>query len=114
MRINTLIGLIILVFLSLSNRENEKKQRPNIILLLSDDQGWGQMGYYNHPFLKTPHINEMADNGLRMNRFYAGAPVCSPTGSSVLTGRANDRSAGYFSYHRCHLSFIRRYFCSTY
>ena len=95
MRINILIGLILFVFLSLSLKENEKRQRPNIILVMSDDQGWGQMGYYNHPFLQTPHLNEMAKNGLRMDRFYAGAPVCSPTRSSVLTGRANDRSAVY-------------------
>ena len=95
MRINILIGLILFVFLSLSLKENEKRQRPNIILVMSDDQGWGQMGYYNHPFLQTPHLNEMAKSGLRMDRFYAGAPVCSPTRSSVLTGRANDRSAVY-------------------
>jgi arylsulfatase A-like enzyme len=93
MRIHILSGLILFVLLSLSLKENEKRQRPNIILVMSDDQGWGQMGYYNHPFLKTPHLNEMAQNGLRMDRFYAGAPVCSPTRSSVLTGRANDRSA---------------------
>ena len=68
-------------------------QQPNIILIMSDDQGWGQTGYYHHPILATPHLDEMARNGLRMDRFYAGAPVCSPTRASVLTGRSNDRSA---------------------
>lgn len=65
---------------------------PNIILLMTDDQGWGQTGYYNHPVLKTPNLDDMASNGIRFNRFYAGAPVCSPTRASVLTGRANDRT----------------------
>jgi arylsulfatase len=72
-----------------------QEDRPNIILLMSDDQGWGQVGYYNHPILKTPNLDSMAENGLRLDRFYAGAPVCSPTRASVLTGRVNDRSAVY-------------------
>jgi arylsulfatase A-like enzyme len=67
-------------------------QRPNIILVMSDDQGWGQTGYYNHPLLKTPNLDAMARGGLRFDRFYAGAPVCSPTRASVLTGRSNDRT----------------------
>ena len=67
-------------------------KRPNIILLMTDDQGWGQTGYYDHPVLKTPNLDKMAANGLRFDRFYAAAPVCSPTRASVLTGRTNDRS----------------------
>lgn len=66
--------------------------RPNIVLVMADDQGWGQTGYYNHPVLKTPNLDLMAANGLRFDRFYAGAPVCSPTRASVLTGRSNDRT----------------------
>lgn len=62
---------------------------------MADDQGWGQTGYMNHPILKTPNLDKMAANGLRFNRFYAGAPVCSPTRASVLTGRSNDRTAVY-------------------
>ena len=66
--------------------------RPHIVLLMADDQGWGQTGYYNHPVLKTPNLDAMAAAGLRFDRFYAGAPVCSPTRASVLTGRTNDRT----------------------
>ena len=65
--------------------------RPNIILIMTDDQGWGETGYYNHPILKTPNLDAMAANGLRFDRFYAAAPVCSPTRASILTGRSNDR-----------------------
>lgn len=75
------------------------QQRPNIILIMADDQGWGETGYYNHPILKTPNLDKMAENGLRFDRFYAGAPVCSPTRASILTGRECVRSgvltAGY-------------------
>jgi len=66
--------------------------RPNIVLVMADDMGWGQTGYYDHPVLKTPHLDAMAASGLRFDRFYAGAPVCSPTRASVFTGRTNDRT----------------------
>jgi arylsulfatase A-like enzyme len=66
--------------------------RPNIVLIMADDMGWGETGYRGHPVLKTPHLDAMAASGLRFERFYAGAPVCSPTRASVLTGRANDRT----------------------
>ncbi|MHC4439094.1 MAG: sulfatase family protein [Planctomycetota bacterium] len=66
--------------------------KPNIILCMADDQGWGEMGYYGHPTLKTPTFDEMAAKGLRFDRFYAGAPVCSPTRASVMTGRHPNRS----------------------
>lgn len=72
-------------------------ERPNIVLVMTDDQGWGQAGYMNHPLLKTPHLDAMAANGLRFEQFYAGAPVCSPTRASVLTARNNDRT-GVFSH----------------
>ena len=78
-----------LFFLSSLLNANE---RPNIVFVMSDDQGWGQMGYYNHPFLKTPNLDAMASNGLRFDRFYAGGPVCSPTRASVLTGRTHNRT----------------------
>ena len=76
-----------------AEKKVNNNQKPNIILVMSDDQGWGQTGYYNHPVLKTPNLDDMASHGLRLNRFYAGAPVCSPTRASVMTGRSNDRTA---------------------
>lgn len=67
-------------------------QRPHIVLVMTDDQGWGQAGFREHPVLKTPHLDAMAQAGLRFDRFYAAAPVCSPTRASVLTGRSNMRT----------------------
>jgi len=66
--------------------------RPNIIFVMADDMGWGQTGYNGNPVLKTPHLDAMAASGLRFDRFYAAAPVCSPTRASVLTGRAGERT----------------------
>lgn len=59
---------------------------PNVILLMADDMGWGDPGY-NGGAARTPALDRMAAEGLRFNRFYSGAPVCSPTRGSCLTGR---------------------------
>jgi arylsulfatase A-like enzyme len=61
--------------------------KPNIILVMSDDQGWGDIGYNGHPFVETPATDAMAKDSFIFDRFYAGAPVCSPTRASVMTGR---------------------------
>lgn len=66
-------------------------QKPNIILCMADDQGWGDVAYNGHPVLQTPNLDTMAASSLRFDRFYAAAPVCSPTRGSVLTGRHPNR-----------------------
>ena len=66
-------------------------EMPNIILVMADDQGWGDMGYTGHPVIKTPHFDAMATEALRFDRFYAAHPVCSPTRGSVMTGRHPNR-----------------------
>ena len=83
-----------ILFLFTGCAENQKDQ-PNVILIMADDMGWAQTGYYGHPILKTPHLDAMAENGLRMDRFYAGAPSCTPTRASVMTGRTNDRTGAF-------------------
>jgi arylsulfatase A-like enzyme len=75
----------------------ETPARPNLILCMADDQGWGDMAYNGHPRVKTPVFDQMAHTGLRLDRFYAAAPVCSPTRGSVMTGRTPHRY-GVFSW----------------
>ena len=82
---------IFALVLSLSNHL-VLKGKTNFVLVMADDQGWGQTGYYNHPVLKTPNLDKMAECGIRFDRFYAGGPVCSPTRATVLTGRTHDRT----------------------
>lgn len=83
---------VFLSLLLLASLACAAEPKPNIIFVMADDMGWGQTGYRGHPVLKTPNLDAMAANGLRFDRFYAGAPVCSPTRASVLTGRTNDRT----------------------
>ena len=60
---------------------------PNIILCMTDDQGWGDTGYNGHPHLKTPHLDQIAREGVTFTRCYSAAAMCSPTRGSIYTGR---------------------------
>jgi arylsulfatase A-like enzyme len=71
--------------------------RPNIVLCMADDLGWGDVSYNGLADAKTPNLDDMAASGLRFNRFYSAAPVCSPTRGSVLTARHPNRY-GVFLY----------------
>lgn len=65
----------------------DSPKRANILLIMADDQGWGDTGYNGHPELKTPNLDNLAKSGLRLDRFYAAHFNCSPTRGSVMTGR---------------------------
>jgi arylsulfatase/arylsulfatase A len=65
--------------------------RPNVLIVLTDDQGYGDLGYHKNPILKTPNIDAFAKAGVRMTQFYV-SPVCSPTRASLMTGRYNYRT----------------------
>jgi arylsulfatase A-like enzyme len=71
--------------------------RPNIILCMADDMGWGDPGFNGNPIIKTPNLDAMAAAGLRLKRFYSAAPVCSPTRGSCLTGRHPYRYGIFFA-----------------
>jgi len=79
--------LALLGSLSLSVNAIAQREKPNIIMLMSDDQGWGDVGFNGNKVLKTPHLDKMADEGVTFERFYAVSPLCSPTRGSCLTGR---------------------------
>ncbi|MEM7475335.1 MAG: sulfatase-like hydrolase/transferase [Planctomycetota bacterium] len=82
------LGLLLSIPLPANSSEAvNTKQQPNIILVMADDQGWGDTGYNGHPFVQTPEMDAMASQAFVFDRFYAAAPVCSPTRASVMTGR---------------------------
>lgn len=60
--------------------------RPNIILILADDLGYGELGCFGQREIRTPHLDRLAAQGVRMTRFYAGSPVCAPSRSVLMTG----------------------------
>lgn len=65
----------------------QETQQPNIILCMTDDQGWGDTGYNGHPHLKTPNLDQISKEGVTFTRFYSAAAMCSPTRASCYTGR---------------------------
>ena len=71
--------------------------RPNIVLIMCDDLGWGDVGFNGNKVIRTPHLDTMAKQSLRFERFYAAAPVCSPTRGSCITGRHPYRYGVYFA-----------------
>ncbi|TWU38901.1 Arylsulfatase [Novipirellula aureliae] len=84
-----------------------KPKKTNFLQILTDDQGWGDLESYGHVFLKTPNIDRLAGEGIKFTHCYASAAVCSPSRSSILTGRTPYRN-GVFRWipadHYCYLA----------
>jgi uncharacterized sulfatase len=68
------------------------QKKPNIIVILADDLGYGDVGVYGNKTLDTPHIDQLATDGVRLSNFYSSAPICSPSRAGLLTGRYPVRS----------------------
>ncbi|WP_303003522.1 arylsulfatase [Bacteroides congonensis] len=76
-----------LLLSALSANAQKKNARPNIIFILCDDMGYGDLGCYGQPFIRTPHIDAMASEGIRFTQAYAGSPVSAPSRASFMTGQ---------------------------
>jgi arylsulfatase A-like enzyme len=61
--------------------------RPNMIFIMADDLGYGDLGCYGQKLIQTPNIDRMANEGTRFTHCYAGAPVCAPSRSALMTGQ---------------------------
>ncbi|UNY99617.1 arylsulfatase [Zhouia spongiae] len=68
-------------------RENQRSVKPNIVFIIADDMGIGDLGSYGQEYIKTPHLDEMASKGMRFTQFYAGSTVCAPSRASLMTGQ---------------------------
>ena len=93
--------LLIVMMNCSSDVNRESNQLPNVIVIFTDDQGYQDLGCYGSPDIKTPHIDQMAEEGIRFTNFYVSQGVCSASRASLLTGCYADRlgiSGAYMPY----------------
>jgi arylsulfatase A len=91
----TLVGLIALALAAAPALAQDRP--PNIVVFLADDLGWGDLGCFGHPVIRTPNLDAFARQGVRLTQCYAACPVCSPSRSAILTGRTPHRN-GVFTW----------------
>jgi arylsulfatase A-like enzyme len=84
--IRLLLALVVLQLAAVSGRAAEGL-RPNVVLVLADDLGWGDLSCYGGKLAATPHLDRMAKEGVRFTQFYVAAPICSPSRCGLLTGQ---------------------------
>lgn len=70
-------------------------EQPNIVVILCDDLGYGDLSSYGHPVIETPNLDQIAEEGMQFTSFYSAAPVCSPSRAGLLTGRSPNRAGIY-------------------
>jgi hypothetical protein len=81
-----LLGNMLLVSISDSAEEAPKTKKPNIVLIISDDLSWGDLGCYGQKQILTPNIDRLANEGMRFTNAYAGNSVCAPSRSCLMQG----------------------------
>jgi len=79
---------------NISLAKKKSDSRPNIVLIMADDLGYGDLGSYGCPDIQTPSIDNLAQRGVRFTQYYANAPECTPTRTALLTGRYQQRVGG--------------------
>ncbi|MBP0903871.1 sulfatase-like hydrolase/transferase [Mariniflexile gromovii] len=102
-RIVYLFLILAVISFSCKSNETSKKQepttisntQPNIVVLLCDDLGYGDLSSFGHPIIKTPNLDKLAVTGIKLSNFYSTAPVCSPSRAGLLTGRSPNKAGIY-------------------
>ncbi|MBI5801351.1 MAG: sulfatase [Verrucomicrobia bacterium] len=92
MKLRFLAGLALASLFALATTHAADTTRPNIVIIFADDLGYGDLGCYGHPNIRTPNLDRMAAEGMRFTEFYSAAEVCTPSRAALLTGRYPIRS----------------------
>lgn len=93
--LKNLTTILLLCIALFSCKTEEKETSPNIVVILCDDLGYGDLSSFGHPVIKTPNLDKMAEDGIKFTSFYSAAPVCSPSRAGLLTGRSPNRAGIY-------------------
>ena len=76
-----------------AHAQSPRQARPNVVLIITDDLGWADVGSYGATDLRTPHIDSLARDGIRLTDFYANGTTCTPTRAGLISGRYQQRFA---------------------
>lgn len=86
--ITALFASSLLMLLDLATaRQAQAAEKPNFVVIFCDDLGYGDLGCFGHPTIRTPNLDRMAVEGQKWTNFYVGACVCAPSRAALLTGR---------------------------
>jgi len=97
----------IAIFFLLGLFANAQEAKPNIVVFLVDDMGWGDSGTYGNSLIKTPNMDRLASEGVKFTQCYSAAGVCSPSRSAILTGRTPYRNGVYRHLSGSHHAYLR-------
>lgn len=89
--------VLFLMLLSITQLFSQGESKPNVIIIMTDDMGYGDMGYHGNPDINTPTLNTLAKESVEFSNFYV-SPVCAPTRASLMTGRYNIRTGVFDTY----------------
>ena len=90
-RFLTTVAVVLLAGAAATSSLQAQTERPNVVFIMTDDVGYGDIGSYGGPDIRTPHIDRLARDGAMFTDFYANAPVCTPTRAGFVTGRYQQR-----------------------
>lgn len=90
-KINIALAALLLAVTMLTGCATKKQEKPNIIIIMADDLGYGDLSCFGSTFINTPNLDNMALEGMKFTDFHANGPVCSPTRAALLTGKYQQR-----------------------
>jgi arylsulfatase A len=105
MRLSSAALLTVVSFGCATTPPAPREQTPNLVIIFADDLGYGDLGSYGHPTIRTPSLDRMAAEGQRWTQFYVAASVCSPSRAGLLTGRLPVRNGMYGTVGRTRVFF---------
>ena len=97
MRLTSLVYVLSLMLLS-NCAAFAAEQSPNVVFVITDDQGYGDLGFTGNPIIKTPHLDKLAEEGTLFTQFYVSGSVCSPSRTAIMTGHFPAR----YRVSKCH------------
>ncbi|MEO1529602.1 MAG: sulfatase-like hydrolase/transferase [Planctomycetota bacterium] len=106
-KLGVLLSLLLLFTTPLASVAEELTTKPNVVVILADDMGWGDSATYGHELIQTPNLDKLASQGVKFTQCYSACGVCSPSRSAILTGRTPYRNGVYRHLSGTHEAHLR-------